>query len=59
MLWQGLKPCEVKEDLWGEVMDRASEMNAIKWRDVVGLETKEAHEHGLRVLEWGGMEVKN
>jgi len=59
MLWRGLKHCEVEEDLWSEAMDRASEMSVIKWRDVVGLDTKEANDHGLRVLEWGGMEVKN
>lgn len=59
MLWKGLLPCEVEEEEegWEEASERTKEMDVGKWRDVVGLETQVMDDEGLRVLEWGGMEV--
>jgi hypothetical protein len=58
ILWKGLLPCEIdEEEGWEEAGKRAKEMDIGKWRDVVGLETQAIDDKGLRVLEWGGMEV--
>lgn len=61
MLWKGLLPCEVEEEEegWGEAIKRRSEMDVTNWRDIVSISNcDDASQDGLRVLEWGGMEVQ-
>jgi hypothetical protein len=54
MLWKGIAPQE-KED-WQNASDRALKMEVDEWKQVVGVLS--AAKDGLRVLEWGGLEVK-
>ena len=59
MLWKGVLPEEVGEHGgWKEAEKRAAEMDVGDWRGIVGLSSREVDDSGLRVLEWGGMEVK-
>lgn len=51
--------CEDELDEWEGALSRASE-NVDVWKGVVGAEYDMAKDEALfRVLEWGGMEVKN
>ncbi|KIO32125.1 hypothetical protein M407DRAFT_18935 [Tulasnella calospora MUT 4182] len=54
MLFQGVKASEVSS--WQSAVSRASESPEV-WRQVVGVEDKEAEGNLFRVVEWGGMEV--
>ena len=59
MLWRGVLPCEIEEEEgWKEAQDRLSEMSIESWKDVVGSSNSNGGLDGLKVLEWGGMEVK-
>jgi hypothetical protein len=59
MLWKGILPQEVGEqDGWKEAERRAVEMDVRDRREVVDLKSSEVNGGGLKVLEWGGMEVK-
>ncbi|PBK81584.1 ubiquitin-domain-containing protein [Armillaria gallica] len=51
--------CEDELDEWEGALSRASE-NVDVWKDVVGVDCDRMKDEELfRVLEWGGMEVKN
>ncbi|SJL14727.1 uncharacterized protein ARMOST_18194 [Armillaria ostoyae] len=51
--------CEDELDEWEASLSRASE-NVEVWKDVVGVDCDGMKDEALfRVLEWGGMEVKN
>ncbi|PBK61377.1 ubiquitin-domain-containing protein [Armillaria solidipes] len=51
--------CEDELDEWETSLSRASE-NVEVWKDVVGVDCDGMKDEALfRVLEWGGMEVKN
>ncbi len=51
--------CEDELDDWEGALSRASE-NVDVWKDVVGVDCDVMKDEELfRVLEWGGMEVKN
>jgi hypothetical protein len=60
MLWRGVLPCEIEEEEegWSEARDRTSEMSIGCWRDVIKSSDGRDIPDGLKVLEWGGMEVK-
>ena len=56
MVWRGVK--EVETELWNEASVRAEDIVASEWRDIVGIPGPgEADRDGLRVIEWGGMEI--
>ena len=62
MLWRGVLPCEAEEEEegWAQAVNRTHQMNVEEWRDIVGLPEfvcPQVEGDGLRVLEWGGMEV--
>ncbi len=51
--------CEDELDEWEGALSRASE-NVDVWKDVVGVDCSGMKDVALfRVLEWGGMEMKN
>jgi hypothetical protein len=60
MLWRGVLPCEVEEEEegWKEAQDRTSKMSIESWRDVVKSPNGNDCSDDLKVLEWGGMEIK-
>ncbi|PVF97914.1 ubiquitin-domain-containing protein [Serendipita vermifera] len=61
MLWRGITESDVRKDggRWGEAASRAERMEPSEWIDVVGARFPEnSMEAGLKVLEWGGMEVR-
>lgn len=59
MLWRGIPSFKVEggED-WKEAQDKAISMDVVTWREVVGVTSPAVESEGLKVLEWGGMEVK-
>lgn len=61
MLWKGVLPEE--KDNWDIAIKRTGQMSVGEWREIVGLshfcgERDSVNIDGLKVLEWGGMEVK-
>ena len=57
MLFRGI--CEDKVDEW-KAARSADGIEPDDWKDVVGVDVERASNKSLfRVLEWGGMEVKN
>ncbi|KAK7452162.1 hypothetical protein VKT23_020790 [Stygiomarasmius scandens] len=56
MIFRGLPEEDIEE--WTEALDRASE-DVQRWQSIVGMDKNNAMDESLfRVLEWGGMEVK-
>ncbi|KAG8823570.1 hypothetical protein FRC18_010710 [Serendipita sp. 400] len=61
MLWCGVSTNDAGENgPWAEAMLRGKTMEITKWREIVGTTGAMLKDEGdgLRVLEWGGMEVK-
>lgn len=59
MVFKGIDDAKAATDEWQESVKRAKE-DPEMWRGVVGLgEPSMADTSKFRVLEWGGMEVKN
>lgn len=57
MLWRGVGTEQLEN--WQGAITKAETMNVSEWCEVVGIPTRNAQENdGLRVLEWGGMEVE-
>ncbi|KAF9059745.1 hypothetical protein BDP27DRAFT_1340761 [Rhodocollybia butyracea] len=59
MIFKGVPESDVDSGLWSNATARGVE-GVERWRDVVGLDVKDGlgDESLLRVLEWGGMEVR-
>lgn len=56
MLFQGVKSEDL--EVWQEASQKAGTMLPHEWRSIVGLADVQAND-GLRVLEWGGMEIEH
>ncbi|KAG8823707.1 hypothetical protein FRC17_009251 [Serendipita sp. 399] len=61
MLWCGVDTSDASEDgRWAEAILRGKTMEVTKWREIVGTSGNilKDEKDDLRLLEWGGMEVK-
>ena len=57
MLFRGV--CEDELDEW-KAADNDENLKPGEWKDLVGVDVERTSNESLfRVLEWGGMEVKN
>jgi hypothetical protein len=60
MLWRALSAEDIEgnENIWRDVVSRASDMRVENWVEVVGAAFPPSSvDRKLRILEWGGMEV--
>lgn len=60
MVWRGVKEVENEDETepWNEASVRAEDMVVSEWRDIVGIPYPGyADTDGLKVIEWGGMEI--
>jgi hypothetical protein len=61
MLWRGLstEDLEGNHNAWSDAVSRASDMRVEEWVGVVGAPFPPSSvDQRLRILEWGGMEVR-
>jgi hypothetical protein len=61
MLWRGLstEDLEGNHNAWRDAVSRASDMRVEEWVGVVGAPFPPSSvDQKLRILEWGGMEVR-
>ncbi|KAG8845425.1 hypothetical protein FRB91_001759, partial [Serendipita sp. 411] len=60
IVWKGVKETDAVEDgYWKDAIDRFRMMPTGEWKQIVGVSGTNLKEYGegLRVLEWGGMQV--
>ncbi|KAG8786181.1 hypothetical protein FRB91_001832 [Serendipita sp. 411] len=60
MIWKGVRETDAVEDgRWKNAIDRFQMMPVVKWKQIFGVSETNLGEYGegLRVLEWGGLQV--